>query len=70
MARIKVSIEEQTLTNDDNRQVDGVVATCSECQHQTESFGTGDKSRKRCLALMREECPSSSNNFYVDSDED
>ena len=35
------------------------------CQHTTESFGTGEKSVKRCLVLMRQECPEGEENFYV-----
>lgn len=44
----------------------GVCATCSECDHETESFGTSDRSIKRCLVLMREECPLGEENFYVE----
>jgi hypothetical protein len=32
----------------------------------TESFGTGPKSRMRCIMLMRAECPNNEANFYVD----
>lgn len=46
-----------------------VTASCSRCSHMTESFGTGDSSKKRCLAMLREECPNSEENFYVDEDE-
>jgi uncharacterized Zn finger protein len=44
-----------------------VSAECSECGHVTESYGTGDNSRRRCLVLMREECPVGSRNYYVES---
>lgn len=44
-------------------------AECMRCAHVTESFGTGEGSAKRCLALMREECPEDEENFYVDEDE-
>ncbi len=64
--RINVEINETTLTNDDDRDVDGVIAYCSKCGHETESYGTGDNSRLRCLALMREECPNGERNFYVE----
>lgn len=67
--RVKVSIEETELEGDYG-PVPGVAATCSECGHETESFGTSDRSRRRCLVLMREECPDGANNFYVDEDED
>ena len=68
MSRITVSIEEEMLENDEGREIEGVVATCSACDHVTESFGTSERSVKRCLVLMREECPLGQDNFYV-SDE-
>lgn len=70
MPRVNASIEEQVLTNDSGQPVPGVVATCSKCGEQTESFGTGEKSRKRCLVLLKENCPNEENNFYVDEDAD
>lgn len=48
----------------------GVIAACTECDHETQSKGETEKSRKRCLALMREQCPEGKENFYVDGDED
>lgn len=45
--------------------VDGVCAICSRCNHRTESFGTGDGSIRRCLVLLRNECPEGESNFYV-----
>lgn len=69
MSCVKVEIEEVELENDDGREVLGVVATCSECDHQTESFGTSDRSIKRCLALMRDECPIGEENYYVADEE-
>ncbi|MDP3766634.1 MAG: hypothetical protein Q8S13_01340, partial [Dehalococcoidia bacterium] len=52
--------------DDDGRDVEGVKAICSRCGHETESFGTGDSSRRRCLALMRDECPNGESNYYVE----
>jgi hypothetical protein len=60
-------IEEVDDIEDEDGDVgDGVRATCGECDHQTESYGTGPRSVSRCLALMREECPNGGRNFYVD----
>jgi hypothetical protein len=50
----------------DRGMVEGVCATCSRCGHATESAGTSERSIRRCLALMREECPEGEENFYVD----
>ena len=66
--RISCSMLETTLENEDGREQDGILATCRECGHETESFGTGDRSRRRCLVLMREECPNGEENYYVDED--
>ena len=73
MARIAVEIEEvDDIEDEDGREREGVRATWTECDHVTESLGTGPGSRKRCLALMREECPRStrhSSNWYFDAEE-
>ncbi len=47
-----------------------VRVTCSRCGHETMSYGTDDNSVKRCLALMREECPFLESNFYVSDNYD
>ena len=64
--RVICEVEETTLENAEGREVSGVCATCERCGHTTESFGTGDASRRRCLALMREQCPNGEENFYVE----
>ncbi len=64
MAKVKCSIEETYIENDNGHDVDSVVATCSKCGHSTESFGTSESSINRCLALMNEEC--SEDNYYVE----
>ena len=72
MAKIKCEITPIELDGDyetvegDYVTVDGVQATCSKCEHYTESYGTGDDSIKRCLALLNNECPNKENNFYVE----
>lgn len=48
----------------------GVIAACTECKHETQSKGETDRSRRRCLALMREQCPEGKEYFYVDADAD
>jgi len=62
---VSCSISEVTLEGDYG-EVDGVSAECSRCGHETESFGTSEASIKRCLVLLREECPNGENNFYTD----
>lgn len=55
------------VLNDDGFYVDSVEAECGNCGHKTWSFGRSDESRKRCLALMQEECPVGKTNWYVDN---
>jgi len=70
MARIDVSIEDVDDVEDEDtgETRSGVRATCGDCGFQTESFGQGDGSRRRCLALMRRDCPEGQANYYVDED--
>lgn len=43
----------------------GVKAVCLRCFHETQSYGQEARGVRRCLALMREECPCDERNFYV-----
>jgi hypothetical protein len=63
--RVECEIDE-TFLDGDYTEVEGVVATCSRCGHETESYGTSEASIKRCLVLLREECPNNEQNFYVE----
>ena len=63
--KVPCSVSHEELENENGCPVDGVVVSCSRCGHQTESFGTGDASVRRCLALLREECPRGEHNFYA-----
>jgi hypothetical protein len=65
--KVKCSVSECELDGDSGRLVEGVQAECSRCGNTTRSFGTSDASRKRCLVLMREECPRNEKNFYEES---
>ena len=55
---------------DTGAMVNCVYANCSKCGHETMSFGDSDASVRRCLALLREECPRGESNFYVDEDDE
>lgn len=61
--RVECEIEEIT-----DQGQPAIQATCSQCEHVTTSFGTSERSVKRCLALMREECPEGEENFYVEEE--
>lgn len=62
--------KEVQIENDKGHKIRGVMLECTRCGHTTKSFGITYKSIKRCLALMREECPEDERNFYeADTDE-
>ncbi len=65
---VSVSIEttalEETNRFGETTHQAGVRATCSECGHETTAFGTAGDSRRRCLALLRDECPMGESNWY------
>jgi hypothetical protein len=67
--KVQCEVVEVDLENDEGRDVPSVAAECSRCGHSTESFGTDGASVRRCLVLMREECPKNERNFYI-ADED
>jgi hypothetical protein len=68
--KVLSAIDTIELENDTGRLIESVSATCSRCGHATESFGTSDSSIRRCLVLLREECPEGEDNFYVDEGAD
>lgn len=64
--RVTCEIEEIDLPGTEtDTDVPSIRATCGRCGHETESYGTTDRSVARCLVLMREECPYNETNFYV-----
>jgi hypothetical protein len=67
MSRVTCVITEVDLEGD-HRPVPGIMAECTKCEHTTESFGTDGASIRRCLVLMREECPLDEANWYEEED--
>jgi len=65
MAKVTCKLELTDLENESGNEVPSVTLTCEECGHVTESFGQRGRSVRRCLALMKEECPNDARNFYV-----
>ncbi|UNM07812.1 MAG: hypothetical protein H7A35_13250 [Planctomycetales bacterium] len=62
--KIKAEIHYVDVENENGYEVEGVMARCTRCGHETESFGVADNSIRRCLKLLNEECPNGENNFY------
>lgn len=65
---IECEVRAVTLTNDRGRPVDGVEATCSQCDHCESAYGESDRSIRRALAMLRENCPRGEENYYVETD--
>jgi hypothetical protein len=60
---------EGIILEGDYDDVPSVEVVCSRCGHRTRSFGQHGASIRRCLALLREECPEGQTNFYVGDQE-
>lgn len=49
----------------------GLCVECGRCGHTVTVYGESDRSRRRGLATLREECPEEEENYYfADEDED
>lgn len=73
MARVELEFEEVKITNEEGRPQPGVRATCPECGDTAEAFGTGPRSRMRCLMRLKEDCVETDRrtgkgHYYVDPD--
>lgn len=68
--KVECEVVQLDLDNDRGGTTPGVSATCSRCDHCETSFGTGDKSVRRCLVLLKENCPEGETNYYVDADDE
>ena len=53
----------------DRGPANGVRVTCGRCGHETESLGTSGRSIRRCMAMLKENCPKGENNYYVAEDD-
>jgi hypothetical protein len=76
MAKIELEYEEVTLRHEETGlPTKGVRATCPECGESEDSYGTGSKSRMRCLMRLKENCGetdphSGKGHYYVDPEAD
>lgn len=63
-SRVPCTKEYEQRTNEEGLLVDGVTVRCNRCGDSQFSFGTSERSAKRCLALLNEECSKQQDNFY------
>lgn len=67
--KVICEVEETDLEGDDGRIIPGVIVRCSECDHEVQCYGVTERSVKRCLAMLHEQCPSGAENFYTTEDD-
>ena len=65
--KISCDIDYGEVENEEGFMTPTTTATCSRCHHETESYGDSDRSVRRCLVMLYEECPRSEDNFYEES---
>lgn len=56
MGRRECNADIKEVENDNGVTLPAVFVECPDCGAITESFGTGPRSVRRCLALMKEAC--------------
>ena len=54
MSKVDCEVEYSIDYNAHSCKHDCVVATCTKCGHQTQSWGHGAASVRRCMAVMNE----------------
>jgi hypothetical protein len=64
MRRVECDVEVIEMDGE-HTTVEGVQATCRRCGAETESYGTSERSIRRCMVLLREQCPMNEDNYYV-----
>lgn len=71
MARVECEVSDVSYRHPDNDEwtVTAICVRCGLCDHEVEVHGDSDRSVRRGLGMLREECPRGERNFYV-ADED
>ena len=64
MSLVDCDITDIEMDGSNGYPVASVLAECRICGFVTSSYGTSEASIRRCLAMMREECPRRQRNYY------
>lgn len=67
MARIGCNVDFTTKPGNYGRPTDVCRVTCSRCGNSTESFGSSEKSVRRCMLMLSKSCPRGEKNYYTES---
>jgi hypothetical protein len=66
--RVQCDVELVDLTNDTGHTIESIRVVCLRCEARAESFGRGDASVRRCMAMLRDQCDEY--NYYIVDDND
>lgn len=66
---VECLVDHTYAENESGNEQECVVVECSECEHTERSWGHSDRSVRRCLVLMGQNCPEGADNFYVIGEE-
>lgn len=67
--RVTCEVTLEDVARVDGSLTPGVTVQCGRCNHCVSILGQQDKSIKRALATLRQECKEGEENYYVDGDE-
>jgi hypothetical protein len=68
--RVETAYRRTTLYNESEKAIPSIEVICSRCKHIVEVYGTSERSVRRGLAMLRDECPFHESNYYYVEDED
>lgn len=63
--RVRCEVEEVDMEGEYGGEMPGVCVRCTRCGHEADVYGTSDRSVRRGLVMLRDECPNGESNFYV-----
>ena len=67
MSRVECEVNYEDLEGA-HGDVEGVRVICGRCGHEVTSFGTTGRSVRRCMAMLKSQCPWNEDNYYVAED--
>lgn len=68
--RVSCEIEEIEIENENGIDVESINVTCTRCEHSVKCYGRSDRSVRRAMAMLAEQCPEGEHNFYCDESEE
>jgi len=63
--KVECKVEEIEMENNEGRSIPSICVTCGRCDQTAEVWGTSERSVKRALMTLREDCEQGEENFYV-----